>query len=226
MESRKKLSAKETVHLMYGKGKYYSSIIHEITKEGRLIIYTPEEEIIKMSLSKMEEIIICFNREDAQYQFTAVIERQYYEGQLELTELRQVSEIKRIQRREYYRLKKVLPVKVRLYTADDDDKYRDDQSKKGERSWTKAFTVDISADGVRICSKIKWQVESIIEIILSLDGVTFRLKGKILGVKESVDDSQVYLARAKFLDIDKQQRDIIIRYIFKEQLELRSKGIL
>ena len=88
--------------------------------------------------------------------------------------------------------------------------------------------VDISGGGVRFVTKTKYEKETKIFFSFSLNinnkPVEFKTLGIVLESKELKNRPGEYENRVQFINMQADERETIIRYIFEEERKIRRKG--
>ena len=114
--------------------------------------------------------------------------------------------------RSFFRVDTRIPVKLMVNT------------KTGEgimsQKIVEAKAVDISGGGLRLFSEIKAEKDDIIEIYFlgAIDKLEMA-KGQVMRCQKRED---MYELGIKFLDLGQSDRDKVIKYVFKRQVELRK----
>lgn len=196
------------------------SMVQDIVGQDEIIITAPMLQGNQMILSIGQKVEIIFFREKGQFIFEAEVIDRFKKENINLLKLNVVSSIKRIQRRNYYRLKITLPIYIRSLT---------DGSEENQNSekWFKAYTLDISGGGVKISIDRSLEKGSLLECKLKINDEDLVLKGKVVRCQLAETDPIIrYEIGMSFVDITEYQRDLIIRFIFEEQRKLRKKGFI
>jgi c-di-GMP-binding flagellar brake protein YcgR len=210
------LKAGDRVTITEGDGEYtYSSIVHEKKIDSTITVYMPYEAkgLLRIRLGSMVEVV--FAAEDAQYRFDASIKAIYEVDRVKYLDIMPVSELRRVQRRQFYRLKITLDVYIRLL---------EQEGSPQDDGWKKTFTEDISGDGMRLKSFEAIPDGSLLDCMIRLrDRQIIRLQGRVLEVFEAEDEILPYRLRIEIQGISEQIQNEIIRFIFDRQREMRAK---
>ncbi|HHX55951.1 MAG TPA: PilZ domain-containing protein [Clostridiales bacterium] len=154
----------------------------------------------------------------------------------------------KVQRRQYYRLNINFDVEFHLYTSVELKVYRtlfEDQAlseeEKGklidllidsqEENISKGLVLDISGGGMRFQSKDQLKKDDFINLHFSLDtnSITkeYNIQAVVIESSKSYnkiyDDKNVYENRVQFMNISKEDRENIVRFIFYEQRKQRQR---
>lgn len=122
-------------------------------------------------------------------------------------------DIKKIQLRAFVRIDTVLPVELQVLSED------------GSEPVFAASTSDISGGGLRAVSKQQLQVGTNLKVSLDLPGTGVVQGAGVIVREELLPDRVLYAAGIKFTELAEKDRDKIIKYIFRKQLERRQKGV-
>lgn len=196
------------------------SMIQDIISQDELVITIPMVKGNQIILPLGQEVEIVFFRDEGQYIFKAKIEKRFKKENVDLLKLNRISSIKRIQRRNYYRLNITLPISIKLLT----DK---DKQSQNFKEWLKTYTMDISGGGVRILLDRNIEKGSLLECKLKINDEDLLLKGEVVR-SQLIQQYPItkYEIGISFVDITEYQRDQIIGFIFEEQRKLRRKGFI
>ncbi|MBQ4522718.1 MAG: flagellar brake domain-containing protein [Lachnospiraceae bacterium] len=226
----------------------------ELTKLNRSMTNEPQQEVIKyiskvlekdsdyemkiampiqggkiIPLSVGESLMACFySNLGAIYECRINITDRYKDGNIFILEIEIVSQLKKVQRRNFYRYSCMLAMQYIVLPEDADEAEAMEQS--NPEVWKQAVAMDISGGGIRIASKIKEEEGAYIEIKLPLvngkEHTVLYTKAKIIRALPS-SQSGVYELRAEFVDILEADREEIIKYIFDMERKKRQieKGL-
>ncbi|NLJ67202.1 MAG: hypothetical protein GX340_07820 [Clostridiales bacterium] len=193
------------------------SMIQDISDEGDLVISLPMLEGRPILLNPGERVEIRLFKEEASYLFNGNVKNRYRINDAIFFSIIKTSPIKRIQRREYYRLKVVLPVTSRVL---DDDIEKESQFIKG-------YSIDISGGGLKLSTDYYLELNTLVECHIDLDkGEELIIKGKVVRVNQANSPDHKYELGISFCCITRKVRDDLIRFIFSKQREIRKKGLI
>lgn len=194
--------------------KSFPAHVQEV-KEKSFLIAGPFDRGTLLFLYPDQEVLIEYIDEGSRYQFPTRIlhrlQRPFYGYEL----LRPKPEaIQRIQLRRFVRHKKVLDV---FYALIKDD---------GDLNWKKAKSVDLSCGGMKLAVTEPLNVGARLKIqfYLEIKGkkVDFLLEGEIK--REEKTPSGVYHYGIEFINISRQEQDLLFTYLFQEMQ--KSKRML
>lgn len=217
--------------------KTYRSQLYEIMTEDRIKIAMPVEEQKIILLPVDGEYSLCFYTRSGLYQCIARVAERYKSNNMFVLVMELETDLQRYQRREYYRLNTILDMKCRKLddgnasatstststTATDEHVEFMDT----DLTFDNGTMVNISGGGARFISSVQYPVGSLIMFVFSLfvNGTMteYKLIGRILksGPMENKEGS--YENRIQFVNIDNDDRESIIRYIFEEERKQRHR---
>ncbi|GAB7386239.1 flagellar brake domain-containing protein [Bacillaceae bacterium] len=171
-----------------------------------------------------DELFVRYVGEDgAQYEFSTVVTGKRMENvPLLILAKPEAEKITRKQRRQYFRIPAVLPIRVKTMRGNDEAE-------------VSAQTVDISGGGLAFhCDpSIPFQVGEPLSCILTLaergtGGRELTFTAEVVRIRppEELPNSRQQLVSVQISEIREAERDMIIRFCFQRQVELRKKGIL
>ena len=208
--------------------KVYVSKVYDVLSEDRLEVLMPMEKTKLILLPVDAEYNICFYTDQGLYQcFVRIIDR-YKSNNVYILVLELISNLRRFQRREYYRFSCALEMESRDLLEEEKkavekEEYRLIPGLPLKRS----VIVDVSGGGLRFVSVQKYANDSIIYITyhLMLNGQKkkYELLGRILSVNEVQGRPGTYEHRVQYINLDVDAREEIIKYIFEEERKHRHK---
>lgn len=209
--------------------KIYYSKVHNILDSDRMEITMPMEKTRLMLLDVDEEYDTVFYTEKGLYQGYIRILDRYKSNNIIMLLVELTSNLRKFQRREYYRFSCVLEMHTRNLSEEESEKAENNQPVvlNSELPMDRSIIVDISGGGLRFITDCTYEVGSLVSCNYQcyLDGELkdFHLIGRILRVNESVNRHGIYEHRLQFLNIKLEEREDIIKYIFQEERKSRKK---
>ena len=207
------------------KKEYVSSVLD--VNDGEYIhIGMPFESGHMVMLQNGDNYQICVYTKRGLYQCTVMVIDRYREGTLHVAIIRILSALIRHQRRQFYRLEKIMDIKHCLY--EEITKFEEPE----EFYWEDAIMTDISGGGARFNSQVRFDAGKLIliKVILPfLDGnQEFILKARVISSQMMINRMGSYENRVEFSEIDLFQREAIIRFVFEEERRQRrrEKGLV
>lgn len=209
--------------------KVYISRVYEVLSDDRLEITMPMEQTKLILLPVDGEYDIFFYTESGLYQCMIRIIDRYKSNNVYILAVELISNLRKYQRREYYRFSCALDMSTR---ALEEEELTAISEKRNflvpGLPLKRSIIVDISGGGFRFVSNHAYEVDSLIYCKYSLELNTgikeYNLVGKVLRVNEMNNQKGIYEHRAQYVDIDDVEREEIIRYIFEEERKTRKRN--
>lgn len=209
--------------------RVYYSKVNDILSEDRLEIMMPMEKTKLILLPVDTEYDMSIYTANGLYQcFVRVVDR-YKSDNMYLLVVELTSNLRKNQRREYYRFSCALEMCSRNLEAEEIQAIE----KKSPYELVpglplkRSVIVDISGGGLRFVSDQKYETDSLIycSYHLIVDGVRklYEVVGKVLGAKEIENRKGVYEHRVQYVNISEGVREQIIKYIFQEERKNMKK---
>ena len=198
-----------------GEEECLASQMIELLNEDILDIAMPIKEGRLVPLHVDSVIKVVFYRENGQYYFEAkVLEK--IKGKIPVLRVQRISKIYKLQRRDYYRLNVVLPLKIHIADSNNGEEARVLQT----------FTLDISGGGLRfsLCERI--EKDQVLLCELNLNDRIYSLKARVVRVNNAYDKDYAYEVGVEFIDIDERIRQDILCFVFDQQRKMRRKGMI
>lgn len=197
--------------------KTYPSQILDITDDGNFLISGPIWQNQIIPLHRGEKIKISYIvKNKGRYAFDGLVIRRKYENIYSL-EIEKVSNIKKYQMRRYYRFDISIPV-IKEFVI----KTKMDEEISSEECRTK----DISGSGLRLYSNYKHNVGDMVRCKFNIEDNLMDIKGKVVRIERVDTFDYMYSLGIDFVDIDEQERDTIIKFIFEQERILIEKGLI
>lgn len=211
----------------------YISSVFGVTKKNEIIFHIPTRKGHTVTIPMNVPFNAVFNTRKGMFQLSGEITKR---GKLEnfpVYVFEPDTELKKVQRRDYYRFQCLIPIKVLPVPSDvallpNMTLVEDDLERYGNTygSPVSGNILDISGGGAKFNSKNDIVTERYMY-------VSFRLKNKDTDETINViarrvkteykSDSQVFEHRIEFLFKEPEDRETIIKYIFDEDRRLRKK---
>ena len=191
------------------------SMVQDITSEGELVITQSMRDGIPVVIRLNDTLRVFFFQEESCFAFDGKPIERFKIENANMISIRQISPIEKVQRRQFYRLRIVLPVNLKLLDV------------KGDAPIIKSYSIDISGNGLRLNIDEKLDINSMIECNIELSAEeTLTIRGKV--VRVALDDKYAdkYDIGISFVDIPRKVQDRIVKFIFDKQRELINKGFI
>lgn len=185
--------------------------------EGTKIVLLPVDAVFDMYLTTFSGLYQCFVR---------IIDR-YKSNNVYILAVELTSNLRKYQRREYYRFSCALEMKSREL-SEDEIRVVDtvDEYLTPGLPLKQSVIVDISGGGLRFLSNQQYAPDSLIYINYRLvikDKVKdYNVVGKVLATRPSENRKGVFEHRVQYVNMGTDDREEIIRYIFEEERKHRN----
>lgn len=174
------------------------------------------------------------------YQCRGVITNRYKEEALYILEVQFTSDLEKYQRREYYRLSCILDIEYRPVTEEElrltkelnKTEFHNDEEKQQifdrldslQSAWIPAVISEVSGGGARFNSRMIHEKGDIIKISITFHMheriEDYELKAKVISSGLISNRSGLYENRVEFSEIEQEQRETIIKFVFEEERKL------
>lgn len=215
------------------KAHIFKSQLHDIISEDEIVLAMPMEAAKVILLPMDVRYDVCFFTKKGLYNCTATIKDRYKEDNLYEIVMTLTSQLQKFQRRKFYRLECL--VDFTYYILQDEEEigmndpyaahehhlknYPSDERKTG-------IIVDISGGGVRTITpdNLPKGTELLLFFQIIMDDMEYSFSSFAHVVKSNLLDKQTnrYESRIEYKKIHKNERERIVKYIFKEEREKRQ----
>lgn len=194
----------------------YVSRVDNINEDGSIDVLIPisKNRIVYIKNDTTLKVIIA--KEGAIYEFKAEIVSKLF-GVVPLLRLNRTSDINKIQRRNYFRLKSVNAIQVRKIV---------DLKEMAYDEYAAVSMVDISGGGLAFNADLELEINDMIEINMNLNTNAINLLGKIVRADKNDNKVKKYSYGVNFEKIAELERNVIMRFIYEEQRKLAKKGLI
>lgn len=210
----------------------YRSQVFDIESEGRIKVAMPMEQGRVVLLPVDEEFNLCFYTPNGLFQCLGRVADRYKNDNIFVLVFDLTTDIRKYQRREYYRLNCVLDMKSTMIDSKDVSSFSEKvHFIDTDLVFDNGTMVDISGGGARFISKVKYPKDSKIifafELFVNNTMNSYKLLGQVLLSQEIPGREGEYEHRIMFVNIMNDDRESIIKYIFEEERKIRrrEKGI-
>lgn len=212
-----------------GEKRVYLSKINDILSEDRLEILMPMEKTKLILLPVDAEYDMAIYSKNGLYQcFVRIIDR-YKSDNMYLLVVELTSNLRRNQRREYYRFSCALEMCSRNLETEELENIESNQMYNlvPGLPLKRSVIVDISGGGLRFISEQKYEEGSLIycsyHLLVNGTRKLYELVSKVLEVKPVENRKGVFEHRVQYVNISEGMREQIIRYIFQEERKNMKK---
>jgi c-di-GMP-binding flagellar brake protein YcgR len=228
--------------------KQYVSQLLDYLEEDKLKIAMPIENSRVIPLDIGDKYQLCFYTERGLYQCSCEIIDRYKEEKIYVLIIKLTSQLEKYQRRQYYRLECILDMDYRIVHQDEihylqqlsqDDFISPDEKERCmnalnqlQTEWYPATITDISGGGARFNSTNfhnkgdKLRIN--IEFPTSNGTKNYELKATVISSFQLPNRYGYYEIRVEFSEIELEERETIIKYVFEEERKIRKreKGLI
>ncbi len=228
-----KVEMKSTVDVVLPDGtrgiRLYKTSVYDVLDDGRLEIVMPMEQSRLVLLPVGGEYDVCFFSHGGMYKADVrIVDRQKINGTyIILAEM--LTNLHKYQRREYYRFNCIIEMEARELSKEEIEAFKEaDDAVIEEKEMNRGVIVDISGGGLRFVSRRLYECGNIILLSFKLPIAncekSFTLAAQVILSKEIENRRDEYENRVKFVYINNQTREEIIKYIFDEERKNRKYG--
>lgn len=210
--------------------KVYSTKISSITSDDSMELLMPMEQTKLILLPVDEEYNMVIYTSSGLYQCFVRVDDRYKSGSLYLVSVELVSNLRKYQRREFFRFSCALEMCSRTLEEAEMDAIEQNHPifLQPGKPLKRSVIVDISGGGIRFMSNQKYEKGSMLYISYNLIKGDLRKQyevvGKVLSVHEIENRPGTYEHRVQYVNMDEAVREDIIKFIFEEERRTRRKG--
>lgn len=224
-----KVELRSVDHLFAQEGekvKTYSTRVFTVLSDDRIEIMMPMEKTKLILLPVDGEYDLCFYTAQGLYQCYARIYDRYKSNNVYVLALELTSNLRKHQRREYFRFSCVLDMRSREL------KKEETESLNTLRPiivpglpLRRSLICDISGGGIRFITDTNYEENTYVYCTfpLTIDGNSkdYEIVAKILTVKEVANRPGEFEHRAQYENLERDTREEIIKFIFEEERRIR-----
>ncbi len=207
---------------------YYSQVI-DILSEDTLEIIMPMEQTKLILLPVDSEYDLIIYGDTGLFQcFGRIIDR-YKSDNLYVLVVELTSNLRKYQRREFYRFSCALDMCARSLEEEEIQEIEDKDitSLLPGLPLKRSVIVDISGGGLRFMSTQRYEVDSLVyccyHLLKNGERKLYEVVGKVLAVRELENKKGTYEHRVQYYNMDTEVREEIIKFIFEEERKSRKK---
>lgn len=216
--------------------KYASQLLDfDGVRNAKIAMPIFENKVIPLEIG--DEYLLCFFTNSGLYQCRAQVGKRYLERNMYVLEVVFMTTLSRFQRRKFYRLDCLFPIKHRLVTdlekvlikrlhanqfiGEEERQNCLQELNKIKKEWIEGTVSDVSGGGIRFHSQKEWKPLDEIEVYLPLSMsrgiVPVKLLVRVIASKHYEESRIAYETRGEFIGVEDSQRELIIKYVFEEQ---------
>lgn len=209
--------------------KVYHSMVQEIQSEDTIEITMPVEKTKLILLPVDSEYEMVFYSSTGLFQCLARIIDRYKSNNTYLLLMELTSNLRKYQRREYYRLKCALEMHTRCLEAQELQTIEKRQPFALMRGlpMKESVIVDISGGGLRFLAPQRYEPGSLMYCSYHLmnngEHKKYEVICKVISSIELDNRPGTFEHRVQFYDLDPVDREEIIKYIFEEERKNRQR---
>lgn len=208
--------------------KAYTTKVYDIISDEQLEILMPMEKTKLILLPVDGEYDVCFYTKHGLYQCYVRIVDRYKSDNTFILLCEPTSNLRKYQRREYYRFSCILNMNSRELVEEEIEAVENNEFYfQPGLPLQKSVIVDISGGGIRFVSNYRYEKDTIIYLTYKLmihgKEKEYEIAGKILSSKPIENRSGEFEHRLQYLNMDNSEREEIIRYIFEEERKNRQR---
>ncbi len=223
LEKRRRLDREDETQ------KVYHSRVVSILSEDSLEITMPMEQTKLILLPVDGEYDLIFYTEGALYQCFARIVDRYKSNNAYILVVELTSNLRKYQRREYYRFSCALEMNARTLQEEELQAIEEKAPLELQPNLPikRSVIVDISGGGLRFISAQRYEPDSLIycsyQLMKGEQRKKYEVVGKVLAVKELENKPGTFEHRVQYYNLDVRTREEIIKFIFEEERKSRKK---
>lgn len=224
VENRTKLNTTEAEE----KTRTYSTKVASVIDDETIELLMPMEQTKLILLPVNAEYNVVFYTNGGLYQCFATVEDRYKSGALYLVQLSLTSNLRKYQRREFYRFSCALEMCSRNLVEEEISAIENKNPSYLQPNLPikRSVIVDISGGGLRFMSNQKYEVNSMVycsyNLIKGKESKQYEIVGRVLSVKSLENRPGVYEHRVQYVNMDENVREEIIQFIFEEERRNRQ----
>lgn len=208
------------------KPKSYLSKVCDIREDGMIEIYMPMEGTKLIPIQIGEEYRMLFYGLNSMYQGDVRAVERYKSGNMFIVLVELTGELKKKQRRDYYRFQCSIDMRDRPLTDEEKILIESGQNVMdiSRIPFGQSRIVDISGGGICFISAHRYEADNWIFCRFTLDK-QYVVCARILSSEPVENRIGEYMHRAEYVRMREAEREEIIHYIFVRQREIRqNKG--
>lgn len=232
----------ETTTAQGNRDTVFTSQLLDIISENRAYIAMPIVKARITPLSIGEQYQLWFYTSKGLYQCHAVIINRYKSGNVYVLEIEFISQLEKIQRRQFYRLDCLIDALYHVLVdkeyhmrtefqkkelTDSEKKQLLEELDKLEIVDLPSTIIDLSGGGAKIISKESLSKGTWVfltaDIMLHNQARTLEIMGSVIESYRMENRTDFFEHRIFFKDIANEQRELIIKYIFEEERKQRKR---
>jgi c-di-GMP-binding flagellar brake protein YcgR len=191
----------------------YHSRINDIS-DGRLTIAWPTSRGMRLLVRRDQMLEFSFLRDGTPYAFSGLVDETILEPLPQITVIIS-SAVMRVQRRQNFRIKSLMPVEITgEFKSDPGDETPVMQS-------IRTTTYDLSASGISVLYAKRIPEGTLLEVKLSLpdNGPVIRIPCRVIYSESLAENVTQHRTGILFLELSEGERARMVRYVYRTQLK-------
>ncbi len=180
-----------------------------IESETEIVTEVPTIAGHPMSMHNGSEFELTYYSEASVFTQSIEVVTRFLSGQKVCVRLLLLGEAKRSNRRQYFRLPVLL----------------DGFSRGGSNPFAPMTTTNLSAGGIRFVTLEKYKTGQFIQIKIKLKKDTLDIVGEVISCNFIQDSTRRHDVRVRFEQISTREEQIILKYLFEIQRDIKRKGL-
>lgn len=214
--------------------RVYVSQLLEFDEEedGVLYIAMPIYEGRLVPLEVGKQFDLYFYAKRGIYTCVSEIVNRYKSDNVYVLVVRLLTNLKKHQRRQFFRLETNMEIQYKVFSAEDEKYFRmmgKMSDEMTERPYNTGITLDISGGGIRYVSKEQMNPGEKVLVFFKLgnDEGTSKCEpiAKVVSSVPARGKDNVYENRIEFVQIKDTEREMLIKYIFREERNIRKRQL-
>lgn len=223
--------------------KIYKSKVLDFKDYASVIIAMPIIKGRVIPLSVGDKYSLRFFTQTGLYECKGLITDRANDDKVYILTVELTSALEKYQRRQFFRLSCVLDtdyyiateaeltlrykLKQNIFKSPEDKQACIDALEQCKKEWQQGIVVDLSGGGARLMSENIHDVGSTMQMQIHFNSkVSMKsdcLMGVIISKEKMTNRVGFYEYRVQFLELHKEDRESIIKYIFEEEIKQRTK---
>lgn len=209
--------------------KYYYSQVYEILSEDTMEILMPMEKGKMVLLPIDGEVDLVVFEGNGLYQCFARIIDRYKSNNVYILLVELTSNLRKYQRREYYRYSCALTMFARPLQEEEIQAVENDlpYTMIPGLPMDQGTIVDLSGGGLRFLTDRAYEADCLLylnyQLLNGKSDKMYEMIGKVISVKELENRRGTFEHRMQYYGVDRRTREEIIKYIFEEERKSRRK---
>lgn len=210
----------------------YASQVFEIRNDNILRVSMPIEHGRIIPLSKGKKFDAFFYTAKGLYQCRVIIIDRFKINNIYMMDIELLTEPVKYQRRQYYRLELNIPVRYMQITETESNMMANEEElpeRLGNLSeYHTGDTIDISGGGLRFTGDTLVEKGNRLAVVFDIDYEgnieRYLLAADVIMSFAIPQHHGMYEHRVEFKDISKENREMLIKYIFQEERKIRKNN--